>query len=84
MFFGIPGVGSCQLAEENSHLQRWLNPGVDYVEFADENFLSTLTSMLVGDVDARSVAISGHAKAVECHTYKNRIKKILEVVGVSQ
>jgi hypothetical protein len=83
-FFAIPGTGVCQVAENREYLAKWLEPGREYIAFNPADLCECVMELLENDTRRASVAESGYLRAVADHTFKSRVRYILERSGLGQ
>lgn len=79
MFFAIPATSTCQVAEQKPYLHQWLEPGKDYVEFKDEEFLDVLALLLSDEKKLATLSQNGY-EASRFHTYANRVDSLVAVL----
>ena len=76
MFFAIPATTTCQVAEQKPHFHQWLEPGKDYAEFKDEDFLDVLSELLANDKKRATMSQNGY-EASRFHTFTNRVDALV-------
>jgi hypothetical protein len=81
-FFQIPAARTCQLAEDRGYFRDWLDPGVDYIEFSEENFLEVLERVLNDRSLCQSVAAHGRRTVERSHSFTRRVERIIENMGL--
>lgn len=80
-FFSIPGSGSCQLAEKKAHLKLCLNPGKEYEEFADDEYLEKIEMLLQDDKLRMYITDQGYKRVRENYTMACRAEQIMRKIG---
>ena len=80
-FFSIPGSVSCQLAENKEYLKNFMEPGIDYEEFLDNEYLSKLEMLLKDDERRNKMAEQGYLKSKKYHTMSSRAREILRKIS---
>lgn len=78
MFFAIPGLGSCQVAEDRAYLSQWLEPGLEYIAVNEANFLAELERVLRDEELRRRVAEAGMRRVSSAHTFRHRAETMIE------
>ena len=81
MFFGIPGLGVCQVAEDRDYLAQWLEPWVEYIPVNDSNFLDTLSHIAENKELQKKVAESGRRRVENAHTFYHRAETIAKCMS---
>lgn len=84
LFFGIPGARVCQVAESRPYLAGWLSRGDDYVAFPPGEMVPTVEHLLVHESERARVAAHGYRSAHAAHTFVQRVRSILDRVGLAR
>lgn len=77
--FEIAGIGTFQLIDRYD--PAWFQEGEEIVSFQDHQDLrAKLTYYLQHAEERQKIAQAGRKRALECHTYKNRMKALIDLV----
>lgn len=77
----IMGCGGFLLTNYQSDFDEYFEAGVDYVYYVDnEDLLYKVDYYLEHEEERKQIALNGYRKMQENHTYKHRVKVILEMV----
>lgn len=82
MFFAIPGSGACLVTDQRDYLGEWLVEGREFIPASLDSFLVVLNHLLEDEQTRGELARNGHAGAL-AHTWKRRVERILDDVGLS-
>ena len=78
MFFNIPGLNVCQIAEDRDYFAEWLEPWKEYVPFNETNYLE-LVSMIAENRELKErIAKAGLKRVEDSHTFYHRAMTIAE------
>ena len=75
--FGVPACGGFLLSDHRKHAQRDFAPGVDWIEFADEDECVEKIRFYLDRFEAsRKVAEAAHLRVMNEHTYVHRARTL--------
>ena len=76
--FEVPAAGGVLLTEAAPHLQRYFEPGREIEVFRDDDELLARVRALLADPARRdAMAVAGHARVANGHTYEERMRGLL-------
>jgi hypothetical protein len=81
MFFAIGACKTCQIAEDYTHLNKWLIMDVDYCSVNKQNFIIKLESLLKDTNNMNSLIENSYSKVNKRDSFKGRAKYILTKLG---
>lgn len=82
-FFEVPACGALQLTEHGDYLVKMFEPDKECFYFKDiPDMVKKAGWILKNEGDLDCVRSAARERALDEHTYKHRLKKLLEVVGV--
>ncbi len=80
--FEATGAGACQLVDYKNEIPLLFDDQKELFTYHDMGSLNEYLRYLLNNSDVREqVASAAQKKAYQCHTYVNRMGKILEIVG---
>ena len=81
--FEIPAFGGFQLTNYSLSLEEYFEIGNEVSIYTSyEDLVSQIEYFLENESQRKEIMINGYRRAIEEHTYKNRLKDIFNKIGV--
>lgn len=81
--FEIMGAGGFLLTNYQEDFLDFFEPGIDFVYYDSyEDLLQKTEYYLTHEEERLSIALSGYKKVKKYHTYRNRLDRMLEIMGI--